>query len=139
MDFSKEPLLAGKIAPFIVKTVGGEKVGIFGLVTDEVKVTSSPGPNVKMKDTIQAARDAVAELSRQGVNKIILLSHLGFPADIDLAGKVDGIDVIISGHTDTLMGNPAKLDASLGTPVSPYPAEVKSPAGGRTLIAHAFT
>ena len=73
MDFSRQPLLAGKIPATVVKTVGGEKVGIFGLVTNETTVTSSPGPNVTMKNTKQAARDAVAELSRQGVNKIILL------------------------------------------------------------------
>jgi 5'-nucleotidase len=91
-----------------------------------------------MKDTIQTARDTVTDLSRQGANKIILLSHLGFPADQDLATKVEGIDVIVSGHTDTLMGDPAILDASLGEPASPYPAVVKAPGGGKTLIVHAF-
>ena len=138
VDFSAEPLLAGRIPAAITKTIGGEKVGIFGLVTNEIVVTSSPGPNVKMKDTSQSAKEAVAELSRQGVNKIILLSHLGFPTDMELAGKVDGIDVIVSGHTDTLMGDPAKIDPSLGKPTSPYPAVVNSPGGSRTLIVHAF-
>ncbi len=139
MDFSREPLLAGKIPPFVVKTVGGEKVGIFGLVTDEVTVTSSPGPNVTMKDTTQSAREAVAGLSQQGVNKVILLSHLGFPADQDLAARVPGIDVIVSGHTDTLMGDPARLDPSLGKPAYPYPVVVNAPDGSHTLIVHAFT
>jgi 5'-nucleotidase/UDP-sugar diphosphatase len=139
MDFSREPLLAGRIPATVIKNVGGEKVGIFGLVTDEVVVTSSPGPNVTMKDTIQSARQAVAEFKRQGVNKVILLSHLGFPADQELAAKVGEIDIIISGHTDTLMGDSTRLDPSLGKPVSPYPAVVNSPEGGQTLIVHAFT
>jgi 5'-nucleotidase/UDP-sugar diphosphatase len=139
MDFSGEPLLAGRIPATVIKTVGGEKVGIFGLVTSEVVTTSSPGPNVTMKDTIQSAKEAVAELNLQGVNKIILLSHLGFPADQALAAQVNDIDVIVSGHTDTLMGDPTKLDSSLGTPVSSYPAEAHSPDGGTTLIAHAFS
>ena len=55
MDFSREPLLAGRIPPTVVRTLSGEKVGIFGLVTPEVVVTSSPGPNVATKDTIQSA------------------------------------------------------------------------------------
>jgi 5'-nucleotidase/UDP-sugar diphosphatase len=139
IDFSGEPLLAGKIPPFVIKTVGGKKVGIFGLVTDEVTITSSPGPNVIMKDTTQSAREAVAELSRQGVNKIILLSHLGFPSDQDLAARVPGIDVIVSGHTDTLMGDPTKLDPSLGEPDYPFPVVVNAPDGSQTLIVHAFT
>jgi 5'-nucleotidase / UDP-sugar diphosphatase len=138
MDFSREPALAGKIPATVIKTVGGEKIGLFGLVTDDVTVTSSPGPNITMKDTIQAANESIADLNRQGVNKIILLSHLGFPADQELASRINGIDVIISGHTDTLMGNPAMLESSLGTPVSPYPAAIKTPDGGQTLIVHAF-
>ena len=139
MDFSREPLLAGRIPPTVVRTLSGEKVGIFGLVTPEVVVTSSPGPNVAMKDTIQSAEEAIAELERQGVNKIILLSHLGFPADQDLAARIAGIDVIVSGHTDTLMGDPARLDPSLGKPVAAYPAESQAPDGGKTLIVHAFS
>ena len=139
VDFSKEPALSGKIQPSVIKTVGAEKVGIFGLVTEETAVTSSPGPNVKFMDPTQAARDTVAELSRQGVNRIVLISHLGFPADQELAAKVPGIDVIVSGHTETLMGDPAKIDASLGKPALPYPVSVNNTSGGRTLIVHAFT
>jgi 5'-nucleotidase/UDP-sugar diphosphatase len=138
VDFSAEPLLAGRIPACIVKTIGGEKIGIFGLVTEELVTTSNVGPNIKMKDTTQAARDTVAALARQGVNKVILLSHLGFPADQELASKVAGIDVIVSGHTDTLMGESATLDPSLGKPASPYPFVVNSPAGHRTLIIHAY-
>jgi 5'-nucleotidase / UDP-sugar diphosphatase len=139
MNFSGEPTLAGKIPATVIKIVGGEKIGLFGLITDEVTSTSSPGPNIVMKDTVQSANESIAELNRKGVNKVILLSHLGFPADQELAGKVDGIDVIISGHTDTLMGDPIKLDPSLGKPISPYPAAVMSPNGGKTLIVHDFT
>ena len=138
MDFTAEPALVGKIQPTIVDIVGGEKVGIFGLVTTETAVTSSPGPNVKMIDPEQAARDAVKALSEKGVNKIILLSHLGFPADQELASKVSGIDVIVSGHTETLMGDPAKIDSSLGKPTLPYPVSING-TSGPTLIVHAFT
>ncbi len=138
MDFSREPSLAGKIPATVVKTVGGEKIGIFGLITEDVGITSSPGPNITVKDAIQSATESLTELNRQGINKTILLSHLGFPVDQELAAKVNGIDVIVSGHTDTLMGDPARLDPSLGKPVSAYPAVVNTPEGGRTLIVHDY-
>ena len=138
MDFSGEPALAGKIDPNVVKTVGGQRIGIFGLVTEEVVVTSSPGPNVKMINTVQSARDAVALLSQTGVDKIILLSHLGFDADQILARKVPGIDIIVSGHTETLMGDPSSVDASLGKPTTPYPTVVYLADGSKTLIVHDF-
>jgi 5'-nucleotidase / UDP-sugar diphosphatase len=138
VDFSTEPLLDGKIPPFVVKIIGGEKIGIFGLVTEELVTSSNVGPNIRMKDTIQAARDTITAIKSQGVNKIILLSHLGFPADQVIASEVDGIDVIVGAHTDTLMGESSTLDASLGKPTSPYPCVVNSSAGHQTLIVHAY-
>ena len=140
VDVSREPALAGKIPPFVVKKVGGENIGMFGLVTEDflVIVHSQHTVNLRLKDTVQTAREMVATLEGQGVNKIILLSHLGYQADMDLGSKVNGIDVIVSGHTDTLLGDPAKLDASLGRPVGPYPSVARTPSGGRTLVVHAL-
>ncbi len=138
VDVSNEPTLAGKIPPFVVKTVGGEKIGIFGMVTDELPTNSRAGPNVKMKDAAQTVKDVVTQLNSQGVNKIILLSHRGYDEDKKLASQVDGIDVIVSGHTVTLLGDPAKLDKSLGAPDGPYPTMVNNPGGGRTAIVHDY-
>jgi 5'-nucleotidase len=138
VDYSREPRLAGRIPPHVVKTVGGEKIGIFGMVIDALPTSSNAGANIKMKDAAQTAKETVAELEKQGVNKIILLSHRGFADDRALAAQVDGVDVIVSGHTETLMGDAAKLDRSLGAPVAPYPTIVKSPNGGQVLIVHDF-
>ncbi len=138
VDVSNEPTLAGKIPPYAIREVGGEKVGLFGLITDDLPTNSNAGPNVKMKNAVDTAKQVVADLTQQGVNKIILISHRGFPEDLRLAAQVDGIDLILSGHTETLMGDSKILDKSLGDPVSPYPAVVKTPNGGQTLIAHAF-
>jgi len=138
LDFSNEPLLAGKIPPYVVKEIGGQKVGIFGMITDELPTDSNAGPNIKMKNALETAKATVAELEKQGVNKIILLSHRGYSFDLDLAAKVDGIDLIVGGHTHTLLGDPAKLDKSLGAPAGPYPTVVKTPNGGQTLVVQDF-
>ncbi|MEW5720963.1 MAG: 5'-nucleotidase C-terminal domain-containing protein, partial [Chloroflexota bacterium] len=130
--------LAGKLPPFVIKEVGGEKIGVFGMITDDLPTNSNPGANIKMKDATQTAKDVVADLTKQGVTKIILLSHRGYKADLDLAAKVDGIDLIVGGHTHTLLGDPAKLDKSFSAPAGPYPTVVKSPNGGTTLVVQDF-
>lgn len=101
-DVSNEPLLAGKIQPYVVLEVAGEKVGIIGVTTPDTAWSSSPGPNVSFTDPIQAARSAVSTLSEQGVNVIIVLSHLGWNNDLALAQSVTGIDVLVGGHSHTL-------------------------------------
>ena len=137
LDFSAEPALAGKIPTTLVKTIGGEKVGFIGLVIDGVGTVSSPGPNIKVKDAVDSAKAAIADLEKQGVNKIILLSHRGYNDDLRLAAQLDGVDVVVGGHTNTLLGDAAKLDKSLGAPEGPYPAVVKAPNGNPVLVAHA--
>ncbi|MGB3259307.1 S-layer homology domain-containing protein, partial [Paenisporosarcina sp.] len=89
----------GKMYNTIIKNVDGERVGFFGLTTEETADISS-AKDVKFKNYISSANSAVDELTRQGVNKIIAITHLGYddnPAfdnDQLLAKYVDGIDVI---------------------------------------------
>lgn len=137
LDFSGEPLLAGKIPAYVVKTIGGEKIGLIGLTTEDVSFNTSMGPTIRLKARLDSTRSAVAELQQQGVNKIIALSHLGYPEDLRLAAAIEGIDVIVSGHTFTLLGDGAKLKA-LGKPDGPYPTVVQSPGGNPVLIVHAY-
>lgn len=101
----------GKIYNGIIKEVNGEKVGIFGLTTAETADISSPG-SIAFKNYIEEAEKAVKAFEDKGVDKIIALSHLGFddnPAidnDIILAQSVNGIDVIIGGHSHTELKAP---------------------------------
>ncbi len=138
VDLSNEPTLAGKLPPYVVKEIGGEKIGVFGMILDDLLISTNIGSNAKMKDALKTAQDVVAELTKQGVGKIILLSHRGYGADLDLAAKVDGIDLIVGGHSHTLLGDAAKLDKSLGAPTGAYPTVVKTPNGGRTLVVQDF-
>jgi len=101
-DFSGEPLLAGKILPYVVVEVAGGKVGILGLTTESTSWSSNPGPNIKIGDAFAAARTAVAELEALGVNAIIALTHLGWERDVELVQSVTGIDIVVGGHSHTL-------------------------------------
>ncbi len=83
------------IQPSVVKTVGGLKVGIFGLTTPETNLLSLPAPAVLDTNIIQIAMAQVAELKAKNCNVIILLSHLGLDLDKIVAQYVDGINLIV--------------------------------------------
>jgi 5'-nucleotidase/UDP-sugar diphosphatase len=128
LDVSAEPELKGLVKPWTVIEVGGQKVGVFGLTTEELPSIASPGPNVKVKSAVNSAKEAVAALKGQGINKIIALTHIGYGDDKALAAAVDDIDVIVGGHTHTYLSS--KDEKAEG----PYPTQIKSPNGSTVLI-----
>ena len=123
--------IAGLFKPWIIKEIDGQKIGIFGLTTEETPVLSSPGAGVTFTNYIEAARKAVAELKAQGVNKIIALTHIGITFDRELARQVDGIQVIIGGHSHAPMG----LQIKPPDPNRPYPEVIASPSGKPVIMA----
>ena len=100
----------GNIYPAIIKEIDGEKVGIFGLTTPETEFLSSPGENVVFEDAAGKSAATIEMLESEGVNKIIALSHLGYSHDLELAEAVDGIDVIVGGHSHTVLEEPVVID-----------------------------
>jgi 5'-nucleotidase/UDP-sugar diphosphatase len=120
------------IKPWVVIWVGGQPIGIIGVTTEDTPVLSNPGPGVRFTNYIEAVRLGVASLRRDGVNKIIALTHVGVQADRELARWVDGLSVIIGGHSHTPMGpmvNPP-------VPDRPYPEVIASPSGKPVIVAH---
>ncbi|MGX4667926.1 5'-nucleotidase C-terminal domain-containing protein [Cerasibacillus sp. JNUCC 74] len=108
-----ENATGGKTYHSIVKNIDGEKVGIFGLTTEDTAAISSP-MNVQFKNYLQSAKEAVKQLKDAGINKIIAVTHLGYdsnPAvgnDLNLA-EVNGIDVIVGGHSHTALQQPVTV------------------------------
>src|SRR5690606_22350812 len=122
--------LAGKVDEWVVLDVGGEKIGVMSVLTPDTAVTSSPGPNVKIGDDIEYLKEAVARLRGEGVNKVLLLSHVGFTRDQEIAAQVEGISAIIGGHSHTLLSNTEE-----GAPA--YATLVENPAGRAVPIVQA--
>lgn len=104
-DVSGEPLLAGKLAKSTVIERGGEKIGLIGLTPQDTDELASPGDNVSFSDPVAAVQGEVDALSAQGVNKIIVLSHSGYAVDQRVAAGTTGVDVIVGGHSNTLLSN----------------------------------
>ncbi len=105
----------GKIYNGIVKQVDGQKVGFFGLTTEETKDISSPG-SIEFENYLEEAEKAVKAFKGMGVNKIVAVSHIGYDDnaaydnDLTLAAKVKGIDVIVGGHSHTQLDAPVVVD-----------------------------
>jgi 5'-nucleotidase len=104
-DVSREPLLADKLAKSTVIERGGEKLGLIGLPPQDTDELASPGPNIIFTDPVQAVQGEVDKLTAEGVNKIIVLSHSGYGVDQLVAAGTTGVDVIVGGHSNTLLSN----------------------------------
>ncbi|WP_243093762.1 bifunctional metallophosphatase/5'-nucleotidase [Thermus thalpophilus] len=135
VDASREPRLKGLFAPYAIVSVGGERVGVIGLTTPDTKEIANPGPTVDFLDPYESAQKAVYELLRRGVNKILLLSHLGYGEDLKLARRLVGVQVIVGGHSHTLLGSFPHKELA---PAGPYPTVVKNPEGKDVLVVQAW-
>ncbi|MFB5085965.1 5'-nucleotidase C-terminal domain-containing protein [Psychrobacillus sp. PGGUH221] len=105
----------GQIYSGIIKEVDGQKVGLFGLTTAETADISSP-KDVTFTDYIKAAQTMVDEFEKQGVNKVVAVTHIGYDDnptydnDLLLAAAVNGIDVIVGGHSHTQLDKPVVVN-----------------------------
>ncbi|HKU77292.1 MAG TPA: 5'-nucleotidase C-terminal domain-containing protein [Pyrinomonadaceae bacterium] len=92
----------GDAKRYVVREFGGVKVGLFGLVLPETKITSKPGPNIEFRNACDTAKEVVSELHGQGVKVVIALTHLSMREDKEVA-RCSGVNVIIGGHEHTLL------------------------------------
>lgn len=109
----KGTVLEQRVKRYVVKTVGGIRVGLFGLgVSPVALITPDNFKGVTYIDPVVAARDVVKKLrEEERCVLVVCMSHLGYNADAKsgdsfVASQVDGIDFIASGHTHTFMKEP---------------------------------
>ena len=106
-------VLEQRVKRYVVKTVGGIKIGLFGLGVSPVGlITPDNFKGVTYIDPVVAARDVVKTLRDvERCALVVGMSHLGYyedgqRGDSMVAAQVDGIDFIASGHTHTFMKEP---------------------------------
>ena len=112
------PLLAANVrapdgsliadAGWTVLEVNGIDVGIVGVVNEHSARMIIPEGNegVVFEPVLETLRRIVPEVRRRA-DIVILLSHVGHEEELALAREVDGIDVIVGGHSHTLLEEPA--------------------------------
>lgn len=126
-DVSQEPSLANKLMKSTIVEKGGEKYGIIGLTPEDTDELASPGKNISFSEPVAAVQAEVDLLTAEGINRIIVLSHSGYGVDMMVAEKTTGVDVIVGGHTNTLLSNTDEKAAG------PYPTMV-----GDTAVVQAY-
>ncbi len=94
------------LTKYIIKEIDGIKVGIFGLATPETTYKSHPKntEGLTFVDPVEAAEEMVKELEGK-TDIIVALAHLGTEGEetsIKVAEDVEGIDIIIDGHSHTI-------------------------------------
>ncbi|MDN2662167.1 bifunctional UDP-sugar hydrolase/5'-nucleotidase [Psychromonas sp. 14N.309.X.WAT.B.A12] len=94
-----------KTANWITQKVDGEYIALFGLSIDKMMDIANVDPDTPFTNAIETAINTVKAIQAAGINKIILLSHLGYEGDKDLAKAVTGISLIVGGHTHVLQGD----------------------------------
>lgn len=124
--------MADKVKPYAVLEVAGQKIGVIGLTPPDSAILSSPGPDVKFgEDLVGTVQPIVDDLTKQGINKIILMSHIGLVEDEAIAPQLSGVDVIVGGHSHSLLSN--TYTGAEGT----YPVVAKDKDGKNVYIVQA--
>ncbi len=102
------------ISPFIIKEIKGIKVAVMGLTVQILPPGSFWEKVFKFKflDPVSTALEYIPIL-REKADLIIILSHVGKDGDMKIAGTVQGIDLIIGGHSHTPMEKPLKTGETL--------------------------
>lgn len=99
-------------AQWIVKSAQGSDIALFGLSLDKMDDIANPDADTPFINALETAKNTIQQIHNAGINKIILVSHLGYEADKELAAKVDGISLIVGGHTHVLQGDFSSLGLS---------------------------
>lgn len=105
LDTANEPALAGLVRPWMEFRRGGARLVVIGLITEETPTIASPGPRLRFLNSEEATERAVAEARAAGPATVVLLSHRGLGPDRRLAERVRGVDVIVGGHSHTILAN----------------------------------
>ena len=95
--------------PYVVREVGGLKIGIIGIGSNIVDTNMPPhfSEGLHFTEGVKELPGFIQEVrTKQGADLIVVLSHLGFPQDVKLASAVSGIDVLLSGHTHNRLFRP---------------------------------
>jgi 5'-nucleotidase / UDP-sugar diphosphatase len=120
LDTSSQPKLAQLVKPGTIKIIAGQKIGFVGAITPELMRIClntegvHPYGSTRPTDTVAAdwyhpIADEVQNLTQQGTNKIIVVSHCGLDYDKQMAQAIPAIDVIIGGHSHTRLTKPVVI------------------------------
>lgn len=90
--------------------MNGQSLYVLGLTTLETQEVASPSENVIFEDHKQALRRLVDQIMKANPQAhLVLLSHLGYEEDLALAQDFPEVNVILGGHTHTILREPTQV------------------------------
>lgn len=102
--------LEGIFSPYAIKEVDGKKIGFIGINIDPTSIIAQKNITGEFKEIIPIANNLASKLKKEeGCDLVVVVSHIGYDkinektSDIDLARASSDIDLIIGGHTHTLV------------------------------------
>ncbi|MBP7602790.1 MAG: hypothetical protein KBA15_02600 [Spirochaetes bacterium] len=124
---------------------GGVKIGLTGVISPAAfryypkKVTEG----IRVLEASSAALEEAAALRKRGAELVILLSHSGFEADLELEKTTRGVDVIVGGHSQTLVKEPHRGRSAVVVQAGANGAhigilELALPPGGPRVLKNSF-
>ena len=135
---ASSPLAQMPIRASTVLTRDGQRIGVVGLtIAAKTQNSSRPDAGTVLLDERSSAQSAIDALRADGIDKIVLLTHIGYQQDLALAPQLSGVDVIIGGDSHTLLG-PDSLQTWGLTPAGPYPTATVNADGEPVCVAHAW-
>jgi 5'-nucleotidase len=88
--------------PFVIREIGGVKIGFFGLLTPDTAQFSSVGDNITFLDPCETAKKIVPEMKSKGAQVVVAITHLAMREDKQVA-RCASVDVIIGGHEHEML------------------------------------
>ncbi len=133
---------APKLAPATIIKRNGDRIGVVGITTPIVETISSTGdvavigPNSNdMAALANVVQPTIDQLLGQGINKIVTVSHLQqFQLEQELIPLLRGVDVAVSGGSDSLLANPGTRLRAGDTAALPYPVLSNNADGEPAVI-----
>lgn len=119
VDTSEEPLLANSFSPYVLFKVEkgqlkpvpvlpdnpSDAIAVIGVALQDMPQISTQTGKLKFSDEVTSTQHYIDMLQLQGVSKIILLTHLGFERDLQLAAALNGVDVVVGGHSHSYLAD----------------------------------
>ncbi|WP_367874756.1 bifunctional UDP-sugar hydrolase/5'-nucleotidase [Luteolibacter sp. Populi] len=98
-----------KVKPWVIKEVGGFRVGLVGIITPGLPywLSSATLGGVEVLDPVESLRRSIDEMKAEKADAIVVMGHLGFRFQGDdfanplkkMFQEVEGVDVLLAGHT----------------------------------------
>ncbi|MCB2135144.1 MAG: thiosulfohydrolase SoxB, partial [Rhodobacteraceae bacterium] len=101
--------------PYKMFEVGGAQVAVIGQAFPYLPIANPKWmfPNLSFGVREERMAEVVAEVRDAGADLVVVLSHNGFDVDRKMAGNVEGIDVILTGHTHDALPEPVMVGQTL--------------------------